>query len=85
LEVEVVVRKWGNSLGLTLPKILVKEQEIKENEVITVDIQKEKPIKVKDIFGLLPEWKIDSQKLKDELRREDIERDKKISRLLRHH
>lgn len=40
-------------------------------------IQKEKPLKVADIFGLAAGWKIDVQKLKDTLRGEDAERDKK--------
>lgn len=36
-----------------------------------------------DLFGYLKGFKIDSQKFKDERRKEDLERDKKLARLLR--
>lgn len=71
MEVEVVARKWGNSIGVTLPKEAVKKEGIKENERFFIDIHKEKHSKVIDIFGLAKGWKIDSQKIKDELRRQD--------------
>lgn len=85
MEVEVVVRKWGNSLGVTLPKEIVDKQHIRENERVFIGIQKEKPLKVADLFGLAADWKIDAQKIKDKLRAEDAGRDKKVSGLLRNH
>lgn len=85
MDVEVVVRRWGNSLGVTLPKEVVDTQHIRENERLFIGIQKERPLKVADIFGLAAGWKIDAQRLKDRLREEDAERDKKISGFLRNH
>jgi len=38
---------------------------------------------VGDLFEYLKGFKIDSQKFKDERRKEDLERDKKLARLLR--
>lgn len=32
----VVARKWGNSLGIILPKELVEEQNIKEGDVLSL-------------------------------------------------
>ena len=78
MEAEVVVRKWGNSLGVTLPKEIVDKQQIRENERLFIGIQKEKAPKVSDIFGLVSGWKINTQKIKDAQREEDAKRDKKI-------
>ncbi|MCX6798488.1 MAG: AbrB/MazE/SpoVT family DNA-binding domain-containing protein [Candidatus Diapherotrites archaeon] len=85
VEVEVVVRRWGNSLGVTLPKGFVDKQRIKENERLVLGIQRETPPRVAGIFGLAPGWKIDAQKAKDNARGEDAARDKKISGFLRNH
>ena len=38
---EVLVKKWGSSLGVVLPKELVKKENLKENEKILVDVVKE--------------------------------------------
>ena len=71
MEVEVVARKWGNSIGFTVPKEALKKEGIKENERFFIDLHKGKQAKVKDIFGLAHGWKIVSQKVKDDLRRQD--------------
>jgi len=85
LETEVVVRKWGNSLGITLPKEIVDKQRIRENERLFIGIQKEKTPKVSDIFGITSGWNIDTQKMKDKTREEDAKRDKKIPRHICNH
>ena len=66
-EVELLVKKWGNSLGIILPKELVEEEHIKQNDKIKVEVKK-RP-KGKDVWGLVPGWKIDAQKAKDEVRK----------------
>ena len=71
MEVEVIARKWGNSIGVTLPKEAVEKEGIKENERFFIDIHKGRHAKVRDIFGLAKGWNIDSQKVKDGLRRQD--------------
>jgi hypothetical protein len=48
-----------------------------------VYLMKKKYTTVKDILGILPNLKIDAQKMKDELREEDALRDRKLSKLLR--
>ena len=85
MELEVVVRKWGNSLGITLPKQAVETQGIKENEKIFIEVRQRKTLKIKDLMGLAEGWKIDPQKIKDIARRNDFERDGKISGFLRNH
>ena len=47
------VKKWGNSLGIVLPKSLVENQKLKEGVEIEITIRPKNVTKVKDIFGIL--------------------------------
>lgn len=85
MEVVVTARKWGNSIGVTLPREVVEKQGIRDNEKFVIDVQRGKPAKVSDIFGLAKGWKIDTQKVKDKQREEDLERDRNLCGLIRHH
>ncbi len=38
---KAIVRKWGNSLGIILPKELVDYQHLKEDDKVTVFVVKE--------------------------------------------
>lgn len=69
-EVIVKTRKWGNSMGITLPKELVKKQKIKANQEIRIEIKQRSKKPDPKVFGALKNWRIDSQKLKDTLREE---------------
>lgn len=43
-------RKWGNSLGVRIPKEVVEEMRLKENQEVVLDIKpKENPLK--ELFG----------------------------------
>lgn len=66
-EVECKTRKIGGSVGIILPKDVVKKEGIKPNQIIKIEI-KTRP-KAKEIWGLFPNWKPDTQKLKDEARK----------------
>ena len=66
LEFKAIPRRWGNSIGITLPNNIVEEGRIKENKEIQVLIV-EKKINLKDIFGSL-KLKEPTQKIKDEMR-----------------
>ena len=69
-EVVVKARAWGNSLGITIPNEIVKSENIKANEEITVEFRKKLRLPRPDFFGSMKDWKIDAQKLKDRLRKE---------------
>jgi hypothetical protein len=72
MESEVVVKKWGNSLGVILPKELVKREGLKENKKISIHIVKKADLS--DIFGSARgKIKISGQKMKD-LSREEWEK-----------
>jgi len=65
-ETVVTARKWGNSIGFTLPMETVLKERIKANDMLVITIQKASPIK--DLFGLI-KTKKSTQSIKDELRK----------------
>ena len=60
VEIQAKTRKWGSSIGVVIPKEVVEEESIKPNEKIVIEIKKR--VKVKDVFGMFPEWKRSAQK-----------------------
>ncbi|MBI4149229.1 hypothetical protein HY491_02175 [Candidatus Woesearchaeota archaeon] len=62
------LRAWGSSLGIIVPHEIVQKEKLSEGEEVFIDIKRKN--KVKELFGSLKGWKIDSQKMKDELRKE---------------
>ena len=70
VECDVTTRKWGNSLGITLPKEIVEEAHLKENEEIKILILK-KSQTAEHLFGMF-KGKISGsgQEIKDMIRNE---------------
>ncbi|MBI4980655.1 AbrB/MazE/SpoVT family DNA-binding domain-containing protein [Candidatus Woesearchaeota archaeon] len=62
------LRTWGSSLGLVVPSEIVQTEHLKEGEEVIIEIKRKN--RLQDLFGRLKSWKIDPQKMKDELRRE---------------
>lgn len=57
-------RKWGNSIGVILPKEMIEEQKLKPNERVEVIIIRE--ANIKHLFGSMPRQKgMSAQKLKN--------------------
>jgi len=70
MEFETVARKWGNSLGLTLPKSVIEEENIQENEKIKLLVIKQNS-PLKSTFGMVrKKLKSDTQKIKNEMKLE---------------
>ncbi len=68
MEIKTKARKWGNSIALILPKILVEANKIRENDELTVEI-KRRPL-AGDLFGKFPrKSKRSAQEIKDEARK----------------
>lgn len=61
-----IARKWGNSIGITLPNELVREQRIKEGDTIILPVIIKKT-NLSDIFGKFKTGE-SSQKFKDRAR-----------------
>ena len=64
-------KQWGNSLGIVIPKEVVKEMNIKPNEEVCLDINKKGTNVLKELFGALPFKKSTKQLLKES--REELE------------
>lgn len=59
------VKRWGNSLGVVLPKALVEEEGLKEGEEVEVTVRK-----ISDVRALRGKYPFkDLQHEKDEMRR----------------
>ena len=57
-------RKWGSSLGVIIPKNVVKELKLKEDQDVVIDIRpKENPLK--ELFGSVKLSKPTEQLLKE--------------------
>lgn len=78
MEIETITRKWGNSLGIRLPRDFVKKKNLNENMKVRVDIITEKDINgLDEIFGMIKKRKISAQKMKDLTRKEEFEAEKR--------
>ena len=67
MAIEVKVKKWGNSMGVILPKILVERENLEEADTITIEIVKEGNIS--SSFGAIKKKKLSGQKFKDMVRK----------------
>ena len=67
MTITVIARKWGNSLGVTLPKELVTRQKIKDGDVLSLPIVIKKA-DLTDVFGIA-KTKENAQKFKDRLKK----------------
>lgn len=68
LEFDTKVKKWGNSLGVILPKFELEKREIGENETLHIIVMK-KNRNIRKTFGMLKGWKT-GQQIKDISRKE---------------
>ena len=66
IAVEVQLKRWGNSVGVILPKRFVEEQHLKLNEKFLVEVVKEADLS--DVFGSLKR-KMSGQEFKDMVRK----------------
>lgn len=46
-------KQWGNSLGIIIPKGVVKELNLKPNEEVFIDINKKGTNVLKELFGTM--------------------------------
>jgi len=66
IEVETIARKWGNSIGLSLPKDVIEKANIKPNKEVKLFIQ-DKKVDLSKVFGTLI-IKKPTQQILDEIR-----------------
>ncbi len=68
VEVNVKVRKWGDSLAVIIPKEIAEREKIRVEDNVNLKIEKE--ANLSDVFGILKgKLKKTAQQLKNEARR----------------
>lgn len=66
IEVETIARKWGNSIGISLPRDVVEKANIKPDKEIKIFVQ-DKRVDLSKVFGTL-KIKKPTQEILDEVR-----------------
>ena len=70
-QINTRAKRWGNSLGIVLPKKIIDSQQIKEGSEIKIIIESKNKTKVKNLFGILKgKLKNDTETLMREIDRE---------------
>ena len=65
MEIKTTTRKWGNSIGIRLPKDFVKKKNLKENMEVRVEVITENDFnELDEVFGSLKR-KGSGQEIKD--------------------
>lgn len=75
LQTKAKIKAWGNSLGIVIPKEIVIKEELHEEEEVDIVIKKRKNLR--ELFGKGKGINIDSQKMKDIIRKEEYESEKR--------
>ena len=63
---QTLLKKWGNSLAVIIPKKEIREKNLSENDRVQIEIFKE--AEFGDVFGTL-KTKITGQEFKDEVKK----------------
>ena len=66
MEIEVKAKKWGDSIGVIIPKEIVEQEKIKPNDKLNIIIAKKADLS--RFFGTL-KTKKSTQEMKDDARR----------------
>lgn len=69
MEIKAKTKKWGNSIGVLIPKEVVKEENIRPEQEITIIINAKPLTRGRDIFGKF-KFKESTDKLMREIDRE---------------
>ena len=69
MEIKTKTKKWGNSIGILIPKEAIRKENIKPDQEVTITISSKPITKVKDIFGTM-KFKESTDKLMREVDKE---------------
>lgn len=64
-EVEMITRRWGNSLGIAIPRNIIHQERLHENQKVLVEI---KPLTDITTLRGLVKFKKSAQEVKEEMR-----------------
>jgi len=62
MEIETITKKWGSSLGLIIPKKIVREERIQAGQKIRVNILSKKKTTGADIFEMVKKHPLPKRK-----------------------
>lgn len=62
MEIETKTKKWGSSLGLIIPKEIVREERIRAGQKIRIDILTKKKTTGADIFEMVKKHPLPKRK-----------------------
>ena len=69
--IETTAKRWGNSIGIIIPKEVIDKEHIKENGIVRFLIIKESDRILRETFGLAKDKiKKTAQQIKNEIRNE---------------
>ena len=66
MAVEVKIKKWGNSMGILLPRAIIEKENLNENDEIIINVVKKADLR--KIFGSIRHRKLSGQDAKDMMR-----------------
>ena len=69
IEKETRLKKWGNSIGVIIPKEEAEKENLKINQRVRIIINPVDLIRVKDIFGKFKKMKKPTSKIMKEIDR----------------
>lgn len=69
IQIKVKPKKWGNSIGIRLPKESIMHTDIHPEKEIIIWIEDKKGSTLESFFGTLKGKKINAQRIKDESRK----------------
>jgi len=73
IECKTKLKKWGNSLGVVIPKEEIRKSGLRPHQTVRVLVSPAKTTKVKDIFGKLKAKKPTKQIMREIDEELDIE------------
>ena len=65
MEIKTKLKKWGNSIGIVIPKDIIKKRNLKPDQEVTVTIQDKPFTKGKDIWGTMKFTKSTEQLMRE--------------------
>jgi len=65
MEIEAETRKWGNSLGITIPKKVIDAEHLQPDQKVIIDIRRK--VSLQRLKGILTTKKT-AQQIKEEMR-----------------
>lgn len=71
LECETIIKKWGNSFGIVLPKEIIRKNRMNSQDKVHVVITKvTKSNAAKKLWGALAHWETPTEELERQIDRE---------------